>query len=87
LDAADNFGVVEKKGSWYSRGDLRFAQGRRPAIEFLRTNEQIANEVEVEVREIMAARLVSGAAVTGIVTTDEETNTEDENVDTEFNYE
>eukprot|EP00598_Pedospumella_elongata_P016864 CAMPEP_0184988484 /NCGR_PEP_ID=MMETSP1098-20130426/24463_1 /TAXON_ID=89044 /ORGANISM="Spumella elongata, Strain CCAP 955/1" /LENGTH=425 /DNA_ID=CAMNT_0027513231 /DNA_START=29 /DNA_END=1306 /DNA_ORIENTATION=- len=60
LDAADQFAVVERKGSWYSRGDLRFAQGRRPAIEFLRTNEAIAKEVETEVRAAMAARAASG---------------------------
>lgn len=56
LDAADQFGVVERKGSWYSRGDLRFAQGRRPAIEFLRTNEAIAKEVEADVRRVIADR-------------------------------
>lgn len=56
LDAADQFGVVERKGSWYSRGDLRFAQGRRPAIDFLRTNEAIAKEVEDDVRRVIAAR-------------------------------
>lgn len=60
LDAADQFSVVERKGSWYSRGDLRFAQGRRPAIEFLRTNEAIAKEVETEVRAAMAARAATG---------------------------
>lgn len=60
LDAADQFAVVERKGSWYSRGDLRFAQGRRPAIEFLRTNEAIAKEVEAEVRVAMAARAKAG---------------------------
>ncbi len=62
LDAADQFEVVERKGSWYSRGDLRFAQGRRPAIEFLRTNEAIAKEVETEVRAAMAARAAAGGA-------------------------
>lgn len=61
LDAADQFEVVERKGSWYSRGDLRFAQGRRPAIEFLRTNEAIAKEVEAEVRAAIATRAAGGA--------------------------
>lgn len=61
LDAADQFEVVERKGSWYSRGDLRFAQGRRPAIEFLRTNEAVAKEVEAEVRKAIAAKVAAGA--------------------------
>jgi recombination protein RecA len=70
LDAADEFGVVERKGSWYSKGDLRFAQGRRPAIEFLRGNEELAKEVEVEVRVAMAARALS--ATSAGVSADEE---------------
>lgn len=57
LDAAESAGAVERKGSWYNRGDLRFAQGRRPAIEFLKTNEVIAGELEAEVREYMAKKL------------------------------
>lgn len=50
--------MVERKGSWYSRGDLRFAQGRRPAIDFLHTNKALTQEIEVEVRRAMATRAV-----------------------------
>jgi recombination protein RecA len=60
LDAAEACGTVERKGSWYSRGDLRFAQGRRPTIEFLRSNQGLADEIAVEVREIMAKKLSAG---------------------------
>lgn len=56
LDAAEACGVVERKGSWYSKGDLRFAQGRRPAIEFLRGNQEIAGEVSSEVREVLSSQ-------------------------------
>ena len=61
LDAAEACGVVERKGSWYSKGDLRFAQGRRPAIEFLRGNDEIAAEVAAEVRAALSeSKLVTG---------------------------
>jgi recombination protein RecA len=63
LDAAEACGIVERKGSWYSRGDLRFAQGRRPAIEFLRSNQPLADEITVEVRDIMAKKMAGGAAL------------------------
>jgi len=63
LDAAEACGTVERKGSWYSRGDLRFAQGRRPAIEFLRSNQPLADEITVEVRDIMAKKMAGGAAL------------------------
>jgi recombination protein RecA len=74
LDAADQFGVVERKGSWYSRGDLRFAQGRRPAIDFLRTNEAIAREVEADVRKAIAAKAaaIPAAGPFGVEEGDEE---------------
>ncbi len=46
LDAAEAAGIVDRKGSWYSRGQTRFAQGRRSSVEFLRDNLDIAKEVE-----------------------------------------
>lgn len=63
LDAAETCGVVERKGSWYYKGDLRFAQGRRPAIEFLRSNESLVKEIELEVRKVLASRAVSGPGI------------------------
>ena len=56
LDAAESFHIVEKKGSWYSRGDLRFSQGRRPAIDFIRSNAKLAAEIEAEVRDAMVKK-------------------------------
>jgi recombination protein RecA len=80
LDAAEACGVVERKGSWYSKGELRFSQGRRPAIEFLRGNATLADEVMQEVREVLKAqnlpnsvKSVAAAAVlggTGLADTD-----------------
>lgn len=78
LDAAEACGVVERKGSWYSKGDLRFAQGRRPAIEFLRGNDEIAAEVAAEVRAALSeSKLVTGveAEVEGKDEDEDEDNT------------
>jgi len=47
---------VERKGSWYSKGETRMAQGRRPAVEFLRGNEAMTAEIEKEVRVILAEK-------------------------------
>ena len=57
MDAAEACGEVDRKGSWYSRGDLRFAQGRRPAIEFLKSNTDLANEIDKNVREILREKM------------------------------
>jgi len=77
LDAADEFGVVERKGSWYSKGDLRFAQGRRPAVEFLRGNDELAKQVEQEVRVAMAARALAAQSSRQTSTDEEEFDEED----------
>ena len=53
LDAAELLGVVEKRGSWYSKGELRFSQGRRAAIEYLKEDIQLATAIEQEVRVLM----------------------------------
>jgi len=66
LDAAETCGVIERKGSWYNKGELRFAQGRRPAIDFLRSNENLTKEIEAEVRKVLASRAVPGGVSAGI---------------------
>jgi len=84
LDAADQFEVVERKGSWYSRGDLRFAQGRRPAIEFLRTNEAVAKEVEAEVRKAIAAKVAAGAPLLSLSEESEAHQQDEDGEEVEF---
>jgi len=90
LDAADSFGIVEKRGSWYSKGDLRFAQGRRPAIEFLRTNMKIVNELEAEVRQIVSHRIAEGMIIPfeqgSEVTTNEEDGSDEDGSDNEQTF-
>ena len=71
LDAAESLGVIERKGSWYNRGELRFAQGRRPAAEFLKSNKLVADEVAAEVRESIAKNLAAAQAGGGAGVFDE----------------
>ena len=53
LDAAIKYNLVEKSGSWYSRGEERIGQGRENAKQFLIQNQDIAGEVENELRAIL----------------------------------
>ncbi|XP_058071636.1 DNA repair protein recA homolog 1, chloroplastic-like [Magnolia sinica] len=53
LDCAEMMDVVLKKGSWYSYGDHRLGQGRDKALQFLRENELLCNEIEKAVRSMM----------------------------------
>jgi recombination protein RecA len=51
LDLATEMDVVAKRGSFYSYGDLRLAQGRENAKEFLRQNPDLTGEIEAIIRE------------------------------------
>mmetsp|Transcript_22707 Transcript_22707/g.34713 ORF Transcript_22707/g.34713 Transcript_22707/m.34713 type:complete len:185 (+) Transcript_22707:1-555(+) len=50
LDAASELGVVERKGSWYAFKGENFAQGRLNAAGHLKSNAEMAGEVERQVR-------------------------------------
>ena len=51
LDLAVEMDIVDKRGSWYSYGDVRLGQGRENSKEFLRQNEELGQEIEKAVRE------------------------------------
>ncbi|KAJ8769658.1 hypothetical protein K2173_005261 [Erythroxylum novogranatense] len=54
LDCAEMMDVVMKKGSWYSYGDHRLGQGRDKALQYLRDNPHVHEEIEKTVRTKMA---------------------------------
>jgi len=43
-------GLIEKRGSYYSYGDLRLGQGRENAKGYLRENLELVDELEVGIR-------------------------------------
>lgn len=51
LDLATGLEIITKRGSFYSYGDLRLGQGRENSKEFLRQNPDLANEIELAIRE------------------------------------
>ena len=46
-------GIIDKAGSWYSYGDDRIGQGKENAREYLRSNPEIAAEIEAKIRAIL----------------------------------
>ncbi|XP_021741976.1 DNA repair protein recA homolog 1, chloroplastic [Chenopodium quinoa] len=61
LDCAEILDVVAKKGSWYSYRDQRLGQGRDRALQFLRENPQLSDEIEQVVRPLMAEGIVQAS--------------------------
>ncbi|MEW5873356.1 MAG: recombinase RecA [Chloroflexota bacterium] len=51
LDLATNMDLVTKRGSFYSYGDIRLGQGRENSKDFLRQNPDLADEIELAVRQ------------------------------------
>ncbi len=51
LDLATNLEIVTKRGSFYNYGDIRLGQGRENAKDFLKTNADLADEIELAVRQ------------------------------------
>ena len=51
LDLATKFEVVQKRGAFFSYGDIRIGQGRENAKEYLRQNPDLLNEIDAVIRQ------------------------------------
>ena len=51
LDLATKFEVVQKRGAFFSYGDIRIGQGRENAKDYLRQNPDLMSEIEVVIRQ------------------------------------
>ena len=51
LDLATKFEVVQKRGAFFSYGDIRIGQGRENAKEYLRNNLDLMNEIDGIIRQ------------------------------------
>ena len=47
--------MLEKNGAHYTYRDTRLGMGREKAKEFLRTNADVAGDIEAEVRDLLLA--------------------------------
>ncbi|HEX7319696.1 MAG TPA: recombinase RecA [bacterium] len=50
VDLGVDHGFIEKSGTWFSCGEERIGQGRDAAIEFLKSNKDIAEKLEEKLR-------------------------------------
>jgi recombination protein RecA len=51
LDLATELGLIDKRGSFYSYGDIRLGQGRENAKSFLRENPDMMDEIDISIRQ------------------------------------
>jgi recombination protein RecA len=50
IDLGVEHGIIDKAGSWYSYGKDRVGQGKENVREYLKTNPDVANEIEAKIR-------------------------------------
>ena len=65
LDVATELDIVQKSGAWYSYNDTRLGQGRENAKDFLKEHPELADEIELQVRERLGLRIPSTAQTDG----------------------
>ncbi len=51
LDLATELEIISKRGSFYNYGDIRLGQGRENAKDFLHQNPDLAEEIELAIRQ------------------------------------
>ncbi len=51
LDLSTQLEIVQKRGAFFSYGDIRLGQGRENSKEFLRQNPEVALEIETTIRQ------------------------------------
>ena len=61
VDVGVDSGIIEKRGSFYSYGEMRLGQGRENTKQFLTENPEIATQIEADVRNVLkVAPIASG---------------------------
>ncbi|MCF0165775.1 MAG: recombinase RecA [Bacteroidales bacterium] len=53
VDLGVEFDIIKKSGSWFSYGDSRLAQGRDAVKKLLQDNQELALEIESQIREVI----------------------------------
>jgi len=51
IDLGADFGIIKKSGSWFSYGETKLGQGRDAVKKLLVDNPELAEELEIKVRE------------------------------------
>ena len=51
IDLSVEFNIVKKSGSWFSYGETKIGQGREAVKQMFTDNPELAEEIEVKIRE------------------------------------
>ncbi|MFD1314982.1 recombinase RecA [Namhaeicola litoreus] len=54
LDLGVDYGIINKSGSWFSYGDTKLGQGRDAVKSLIADNPELAEELEIKIKEAIA---------------------------------
>jgi recombination protein RecA len=60
IDLGVDYEIVKKSGSWFSYGDTKLGQGRDAVKSLLNDNPELAEELEVKIREALKRKPLKG---------------------------
>lgn len=53
IDMGAKLGVLEKAGAYYSYNNTRLGQGKENVKTYLKTNKEVASEIETKIRDLL----------------------------------
>ncbi len=56
VDLGVDNNIIKKSGSWFSYGEIKIGQGRDAVKQMMMDNPELAEEIEVQIREALAAK-------------------------------
>jgi recombination protein RecA len=59
IDLGVDCNIIKKSGSWFSYGDTKLGQGRDAVKQLLIDNFELAEEIEVKIREVLQAKNIN----------------------------
>ena len=58
LDSSVKHGLIDKKGAWYTQGEIKVGQGHENAVSFLEQNKEFADDLERQLQKMLFPNLV-----------------------------
>ena len=78
IDLAEETGIINRRGAWYSYNGDNIAQGRDNTIKYMEENAEVAKNIQQQVREKLAmGAVVSANSVTQVDESGEDISEED----------
>ncbi|HAD12753.1 MAG TPA: DNA recombination/repair protein RecA, partial [Saprospirales bacterium] len=76
IDLGSEYDIIQKSGAWYAYNGAKIAQGRDAAKQFLLDNPEVAAEMEVKIKEKLAAGVSAKPAASAKFVDDDDDNDE-----------